>query len=129
MAYRDQHVVRIDGLKELRKSLKAAGDDLADLKEANAAAAAVAAEGGRTRVPTLSGLLASSIRSTGTKTAGIIRAGKAAIPYAGAIHWGWPARNIPANPFLSDGAVDTQPDWLPVYEERLEHIINQVQGT
>ena len=121
--------VQIDGLKELRRTLRKAGDDLADLKQANADAAAVAADGGRARVPTLSGLLAGSIRSTGTKTTGIIRAGKAAAPYANPIHWGWPKRNIPANPFLSDGAVATEPQWLPIYEERLEHILSNVQGT
>lgn len=128
MGYRDRHV-QVDGLKQLRKTLKAAGDDLSDLKAANAEAAEVAAAGGRTRVPTLTGLLASSIRSTGTKTAGIVRAGKAAIPYAGPIHWGWPNRGIPENPFLSDGATDTEPTWLPIYENRLNEIINTVEGT
>lgn len=127
MGYRDRGV-QVDGLKELRKTLKAAGDDLSDLKAANAEAAQIAADGGRSRVPTLNGLLASSIRSTGTKTAGIVRAGKASVPYAAPIHWGWPARSIPENPFLSDGATATEPRWLPVYEQRIEDIINNVEG-
>lgn len=122
-------VVEIAGLKELRRTLRKAGDDLADLKQANGAAAAVAADGGRDRVPTLTGLLGSTIRSAGTKTAGIVRVGKTAVPYANPIHWGWPSRNIPANPFLSAGAVDTQDDWLPIYEARIDEILHNVKGT
>lgn len=121
-------VVELDGLGDFRRTLRAAGDDLTDLKAANAEAAAVAAEGGRARVPSLSGRLSSSIRTTGTKTTGVIRAGRAAIPYAAPIHWGWPKRNIAANPFLTEGAQATEPKWLPAYLERIETILATVKG-
>lgn len=100
---------------------------MSDLKDANAQAAATAAAGAE--APQLTGALAGSIRSTGTKTAGIIRAGRAAIPYAGPIHWGWPKHNIQANPFLVDGAQRTEPQWLPVYEAHIEAIISDIEGT
>jgi len=57
--------------------------------------------------------LAGSIRTTGTKTGGYVRAGsRKAVPYAGPVHFGWPTRPNPAkgwrggpirpNPFLYD---------------------------
>jgi hypothetical protein len=33
------------------------------------------------------------------QTAAVVRAGRASVPYAGPIHWGWPSRHITAQPF------------------------------
>lgn len=120
--------VRIEGGARLRRTLRAAGDDLSDLKAAHTAAAATAASGARGLVPTRTGRLAGSIRSSGTNSAGIVRAGRASIPYAGPIHWGWPARRIAAQPFLSDGATNTEPAWLPVYTAALDAALSKVEG-
>lgn len=120
-------LVEVDGLKQLRRSLKAAGEGLEDLKAANRQAADTAAGGAKPPVgPT--GRLAGSIRTSGTAAAGIIRAGRAAIPYAQPIHWGWPKRGIPANPFLSDGATATESKWVPVYEAHIEAILAKIEG-
>jgi hypothetical protein len=55
-------------------------------------------------------------------------AGRASVPYAGPIHWGWPARNISANPFLSNAAVESQPRWLTGYDSDLKKIVAKVSG-
>lgn len=128
MARRPKPLVQVDGLRQLRKTLRQAGDDLSDLKEVNRKAADTAAGGATKAVPRLSGLLQSNIRSSGTKTAGIIRAGSKKVPYAGPIHWGWKDRNIKANPFLSKGAKDTEPAWLPLYEKEIDEILSKVKG-
>lgn len=119
-------VVEIDGLRELRKQLRKAGDDMAELKAANAEAAATVQ--GAARAPQRTGRLAGSVRSTGTKTAGIVRAGRKAIPYAGPIHYGWPARNIAPQPFLTTAAKQTEPTWVPIYEAHIDRILSQVKG-
>lgn len=108
--------------------MRAAGADLGQLKSAHAEAAGIAKAGAVERVPVRSGRLRQTVRASGTNTAGILRAGYASVPYAGPIHWGWPARHITANPFLSDGATDTQPEWLPVYEHAVDDAISQVRG-
>lgn len=131
--------VQIIGARELRRSLKAAGDDLADLKAANAEAAQIAARASADLAPRgPSGNLERSIRGSGTKTAGIIRAGNKRVPYAAAVHWGrrwWPNKErsrfkSPAlgQPFLSEGAQNSEGEWLPVYQRNLDNIIERIDG-
>lgn len=120
--------IQVRGSRQLRSSLRAAGGDLAQLKAAHKEAADIAKGGALGRVPVRTGKLRATVRATGTNTAGILRAGYARVPYAGAIHWGWPAHHIEANPFLSDGSTETQPQWLPVYENAVDTAIEQVRG-
>lgn len=117
---------KVDGLKQLRSTMRKAGDDLSEFKDINRQAAGIVA--GAADAPTRTGTLAASIRPAGTKTAGIVRAGKKSVPYAGPIHWGWPAHNIEPQTFLTDAAKSTEPQWVPLYQERLEKIINTIEG-
>lgn len=121
-------LVQVDGARELRRTLRAAGDDLEDLKAANLQAAQIAATAARARAPRLTGQLAGDIRASGTKTAGTIRAGRKKIPYAGPIHWGWPARGIEARPYITEGAQRTESIWVPLYKELLDEAVSKVKG-
>jgi hypothetical protein len=121
-------LVQVDGARELRRTLKAAGDDLEDLKAANLQAAQIAAEAARARAPRVTGQLAGDIRASGTKPAGTIRAGRKKIPYAGPIHWGWPARGIEARPYITEGAQATESIWVPLYQELMDEALAKVKG-
>jgi hypothetical protein len=55
-------------------------------------------------------------------------AGNAAVPYAGPIHWGWPARRITAQPFIQEAAVATQPAWENAYLEDMQRVVDRVKG-
>ena len=132
--------VQVIGARELRRSLKQAGEDLQDLKAANLEAATIAARASADLAPRgPTGNLERTIRASGTKTAGIVRAGNKKVPYAAAVHWGrnyWPnaehskrRRNkTTAQPFISEGAKDSEGQWLPVYERTIEGIIQRVDG-
>lgn len=107
MASRRGPGVEVVGAKDLRKQLKAL-DDFKEIRpellDVYRAAAEVVAEDARPRVPVLTGRLRDSIRATATQTSGSVAIGKKKIPYAAPIHFGWPAHNIRANPFLYDAA-------------------------
>lgn len=125
--------VQIEGMRSLRSTLRKAGDDLTELKGVNAAAAGIAAGRAQGWAPVRSGALAASVRSSGTKTAGIVRSGNnrksaSGVPYAGPIHWGWPSRNIKANPFLSYSAQATEPTWIKLYTDYLDETIGKIKG-
>lgn len=120
--------LKVEGARELRRQLRDAGDDLEDLKAANAQAAKIAAAAGASRAPVRSGALERSVRSSGTKTAGIVRAGRKSVPYANPIHWGWFKRHIKPHPFLSYGAQESQPQWIKVYELSLDRILDKIKG-
>lgn len=120
--------VRVDGARQLRASLKRAGVALDDLKEANAKVAAYVAQLANARAPRRTGRLAATLR--GNRAAGRARvsAGTAAIPYAGPIHWGWEARNIDPQPWITEAAQDSQTVWLAQYSAELDNIVSQIEG-
>jgi plasmid stabilization system protein ParE len=120
--------IRVVGGRRLRSTLRSAEGDLEDLKAANAAAAAIVAAYATATAPRRTGRLAGTIR--GNRAAGRARvsAGYASVPYAGPIHWGWPARNIPAQPWISRAAQTTEPRWLPAYQRDIERVLTHVKG-
>ena len=120
--------VEVEGARQLRAGLKKAGADLNDLKTAHAAVAALVTAAAKGRAPKKTGRLAGSIRGSKAKTSVTIRAGGASLPYAGPIHWGWPARNIAANPFISDAATSTESQWVALYFKEIESIVGKIKG-
>jgi hypothetical protein len=123
-----QPIVQVEGIQRLRRELKRAGVDLADLREPNIAAAQTVATAAKPRTPRRTGRLAASVRAGGTRTAGIVRAGSSTVPYAGVIHWGWPKRHIKAQPWLSDAATATEPTWVQHYYRELEAVLSRIAG-
>lgn len=132
-------MVQVQGARELRKTLKAAGESLDDLKASHKQAAEIAARASAALAPRITGRLSTSIRAAGTNSAGIVRAGKKSVPYANAVHWGrhyWPnarhtrrARStVKAQPFISQGARNSEGQWLPVYKRALDDSIQLVKG-
>jgi hypothetical protein len=120
--------VEVQGLKTLRRSLKAAGVSVADLKDAHARVAQLVVTSAAGHAPHRSGALAGSVRGSGTQSAAIVRAGRASVPYAGPIHWGWPSRHITARPWLYEAAVDSQEQWTGLYLSALQKIIDDIEG-
>lgn len=121
--------IQVDGAARLRTTMRKAGRDLGQIKTAHERAARIGAEAGRRKAPVgPSGRLSASVRYSGTNTRAYLRAGYASVPYANPIHWGWPARGIKEQPFLSQGAVESQPRWVPVYEAAVEEILRAIQG-
>ena len=122
-------ICEVKGARQLRSTLRAAGDNLADLKETHKRAAQVAADRAAALAPRSTGRLAASIRAAGTKTAGIVRAGNnTTAPYAGPIHWGWRERNITPNTFASTGAQQSEPTWRKLYETYVDDTLNTIKG-
>ncbi|SDH16166.1 hypothetical protein SAMN04515691_2985 [Leifsonia sp. 98AMF] len=124
-----ESVYQVEGGRQLRKSLRAAGDDLTDLKIVHGQAAAIAARRAESRAPHRTDQLAATIRSAGTKTAGIVRVGNnSRVPYAPVIHWGWARRHIAPNPFASQGAQESESTWLPLYERYVDNVLDTIEG-
>lgn len=121
-------VVRVVGARRLARTLRQFGEGIEDLKDANAEAAALVAAESARRAPRRSGALAGSIRGNRAVGKAVVAAGKAKVPYAGPIHWGWPARHIAANRFIWDTAHETQDEWLPKYEANLQALADKVEG-
>lgn len=116
---------RVDGVPKLTRTLKKAGEDITELVEAHARAAAIVEAAARATAPRRSGKLASSIRATRSKLKAEIQVRSI---YAMPIHWGWPSRNIDPQPWVSQAAQATEPEWLPIYEDAVQKALDQVAG-
>jgi phage gpG-like protein len=128
MPARGGPVVTVQGVRRLARTLRDFGVGLDDLKDANASASALVARESAARAPHKSGALAKSVRGSRQAARAVVAAGGARVPYAGPIHWGWPARGIPARPFMLDAAQATQDTWLADYEAEIEKLARTVEG-
>lgn len=114
--------IELEGQREFRRALRAMGDDLDDLKAAHLAGARIVMKEALELVPILTGTLKDTIRASGTKTKGMVRAGYKRVPWAGPIHFGWPDRNITPQPFLYDAIDHRRDEVLDVYWDRVTRI-------
>lgn len=120
--------IEVKGSAQLARTLRKAGADMKDLRAVNRKAAASIIPTARAETPIRSGRLQQSVRAGATQKAGVLRAGKASVPYAGPIHWGWRDHHIQPHPFLVDAARQTEPTWVGIYESEIKKLLEQVQG-
>jgi hypothetical protein len=95
--------LRVEGLGKTLRQLSKAGADAQDMKDLMHEIGMMVVRAAKPT--TISGKLSNSMRAGRGKTKAVVRAGGARIPYAGVIHFGWPARNIAPNPFFQRALV------------------------
>ena len=121
--------IKVEGLSALQRDLRSFGGDLdlnkAEFLETNRKVAELVIEGSKRFVPVLSGALAESIRQASTKKSAKVRVGNAPVPYAGPIHFGWPARRIKPQPFIYDAIDGRRAEVAMLYAQRLTEIQNR----
>jgi hypothetical protein len=122
-------VVRIEGLSELRRTCIKAGAQMEEFKEATQRTGQVVSFHAMGLAPKRSGALAGSIRPARAASRVTVYAGSSSVPYAGVIHWGWPAHNIRSQPFLTDAASQSEPQWVGYFFAELQKIIDGIHGT
>jgi HK97 gp10 family phage protein len=118
-------LIKITGLRELTRDLKAAGSDLPrTMRTIAKEEAQVVAADAQQRVPVRTGALQATIRAGATQSGAYVRAGRGAqVPYAGPIHFGWRARNIAPQPFLYDAADARIEEVFAAYSARLDALL------
>ena len=117
--------VQVVGADHLQDTMAKAATELGDLKAPSQAAGAMVLSAARARAPKRSGVLAGSLY---LEPLDIGIAVEASAVYAGPIHWGWPARNIKAQPFLTEAGAATEPQWVQGYTDEVENIIGKIEG-
>lgn len=126
-------LVEVDGARQLRRTMRRAGEDFQDMKDLHTTVANIAAASVKTKAPKNTGALAGTVRGSGTKTAATVRAGFARTRYAGVNNYGWPAGStmrgtFGGSSFMNDGAKAAEPRAIAVYEVGIDRIINRIQG-
>ena len=116
--------LEIDGLRQVQKAMRSFSDDSRnDMKETHRRAGQIVVDGAARYVPVRSGALLASLKSAPTQRQGRVRVGSAAVPYAGPIHFGWPARNIKPNPFIYEVLDGRRQEVYALYSQRISELI------
>ncbi|WP_134739997.1 hypothetical protein [Nocardioides sp. 503] len=111
---------RVDGLNQVVRGLLEIGVEVEDLKGAFSSIADMGARTAARFAPKRSGRLAGDVRGNRARSKAVVTAGRAALPYAGPINYGWAKHNIEPSMFMqrADNAV------RPFALRRLEAEIN-----
>lgn len=101
-------VVAVAGMQAIRKDLARMSTDTngplyKGISAAGKAAVEPVAAATRSRIPTRSGRLAGSVRSSGTRTGGAVRMGSKAVPYAGWVDFGGTRPDGSTREYLAGG--------------------------
>lgn len=112
---------QVQGLNQVVRDLQSLGLEVEDLR---AAFSEIAAQGARVAslyAPRRTGRLAGDVRGNRAKSKAVVTAGRASVPYAGPINYGWAARGIAPSGFMQKADQQMQ----PVAIQRLEQEINR----
>lgn len=123
--------LRVEGARQLRSTLKAAGADLGDLTALHREVGRIilpAARAGAPVGPEAGGHIGPTVRVGATRSATIIRAGSKARPYGPVIHWGWHREHIKPNEWITRAAQATEAAWVDRYFAGLVTILQKVKG-
>jgi hypothetical protein len=117
--------VRVEGLGKVVRDLQALGLEVDDLKDAFGGIAAEGARLASSFAPRRSGNLAGSIRGNRAKGKAVVAAGRARVPYAGAINYGWPKRGIHAAGFMQRADAVLAPKALHMLDQAVDDAITK----
>lgn len=117
--------VRVDGLNQTLTALQRFGVEAGDLKDVMSAIADEGAQLASSFAPKRSGRLSSSIRGNKAKAKAIVIAGRARVPYAGAINYGWPNRGIRPALFMQRADAALAPKAVQMLEAGIDQLIRR----
>ena len=117
--------ISIQGVKEVKDSLDKMARSLESNLDLNKELSTTLAQKASALAPRLTGALASSVVGNPSAEKAQIMAGSAAVPYAGVIEYGWPDRNIDAQPYLNPAVNDNMGYIIEKYNDSIQKAIKQ----
>jgi hypothetical protein len=116
---------KIYGDREVMARFRALGFKSSDLSSVFGVIAAEVATDARSLAPRRSGRLAGDVRAGKAKTKATIAVGRASVPYAGPVNYGWPRRHIAANLFMNRAADSKAESSAERITREIQHMINE----
>lgn len=98
--------ISVDGEAKVKAALDKVEKDLIDRLELNKDLSTELSKKASAMAPRLTGALASSVKGNPSNEKAQILAGSNAVPYAGVQEYGWPEKNIQAQPYLRPAVFD-----------------------
>lgn len=116
---------RVEGLTSVVRGLQRLGLDVDDLKDAFAKISSEGAQIAAQHAPRRSGRLAGDVRGNRAKSKAVVTAGRASVPYAGPINYGWPRHGIAPALFMQAADAEMQPRALVLLEDEINRKIRE----
>lgn len=116
---------KVQGLSQVVRALQQMGVEVDDLKDAFSKIADKAADAASAAAPRKSGRLAGDIRGNRAKSKAVVTAGRASVPYAGPINYGWPSRGIAPALFMQKADQQMQPVAVQMLEDEINTKIKE----
>jgi phage gpG-like protein len=117
--------ISIEGVKQVQDTLDKLARDLESNLELNKELSTTLSKKASVMAPKLTGALASSVVGNPSADKAQIVAGSAAVPYAGVQEYGWPSRNIEAQPYLRPAVYDNMEYIVEKYNDNIEKAIKK----
>jgi phage gpG-like protein len=117
--------ITITGVKEVIDTLNKLNKDIESNLALNKELSTTLSQKASAMAPVLTGALASSVKGNPSAEKAQILAGSAAVPYAGVIEYGWPDRNIDAQPYLNPAVNDNMGYIIEKYNDSIQKAIKQ----
>lgn len=125
-------ILKVEGAARLRRTMRKAGVDMRELKEANRRAAQIVLTAATATAPVgpdAGGHIKGTGRVGATNSVGTVRFGSKARPYGPPVHYGWHKGGIHyGNPWVTDAAQATESTWIQIYYRDLERVISKIEG-
>lgn len=122
---------RVDGAAQLRRTLRKAGADMAEMRQVHRRVGGIilpAARAGAPVGPDAGGHIGTTVRVGASQAATTIRAGNKRLAYGPRLHWGWLRRGQMPQTWITKAAQATEPRWTQVYFEGITNIIDTIKG-
>lgn len=118
---------RVDGLTRAIRAAEKAGADSENMRDLMHSIGEIVAGRGRSLAPARTGVLRGTIRAGRGKTKAVVRTGYESkrLPYAGVIHYGWPAHHIKPNQFMLKAIEQTRGEVITRLETGLGETLDR----
>jgi hypothetical protein len=117
--------VTVQGAKEVETLINKLADDIESNIELNKELSTTLSQKASSMAPKLTGALASSVIGNASGQKAQILAGSAAVPYAGVQEYGWPEKNIKAQPYLRPAVFDNMGYIIEKYNDSIKENIRK----
>ena len=117
--------ITITGVKEVKDTLNKLGKDLESNIELNKELSTTLSQKASAMAPRLTGALASSVQGNPSAEKAQILAGSNTVVYAGVQEYGWPEKNIQAQPYLRPAVYNNLGYIIEKYNESIQERIKK----
>lgn len=117
--------VRVEGLNKTLRAMQQVGVEVGDLKDVMGDIATEGARLASSFAPRRSGRLAESVRGNRAKAKAVVLAGRARVPYAGVVNYGFAKRGIRPALFMQRADAELAPKAVKMLEAGLDNAVTK----